>query len=93
MRAGLRREGRAGCRRDTGCAAMADLGRARAAKARLRTDLAGRDGVCGVGISRSADGYHVQVNLERDADRPDLPRQVDGVPVDVRVSGPIRAGG
>ena len=72
---------------------MADLDRARAAKARLRSDLAGRDGVRGVGISRSADGYHVRVNLQREADRAEVPGQVEGVPVDVRISGSIRAGG
>ena len=33
---------------------MADLDTARAAKARLRTVLAGRDGVCGVGIASAA---------------------------------------
>lgn len=72
---------------------MADLTAARAAKTRLRLDLAGRDGVCGVGISRRADGYHVQVDVERGSDRETVPGEVDGVPVDVRVSGPIRAGG
>jgi hypothetical protein len=72
---------------------MADLSKARAAKARLRSDLAGRDGVCGVGISRGADGYHLQVNLQRESDRKDVPGQVDGVPVNVRVSGRIQAGG
>ena len=72
---------------------MADLDRARAAKARLRSDLAGRDGVCGVGISRGSDGYHLRVNLERESDRTGVPGQVEGVPVDVRVSGTIRAGG
>jgi hypothetical protein len=72
---------------------MADLDRARAAKTRLRSDLAGRVAVRGVGLSRRADGYHVQVNLQRESDREDVPGQVDGVPVDVRVSGPIQAGG
>jgi hypothetical protein len=72
---------------------MADLDEARAAKARLRSDLAGRDGVYGVGISRSADGYQVQVNLRREADRKSVPHDVDGVPVHVRVSGTIQAGG
>lgn len=72
---------------------MADLSKARAAKARLRTDLADRDGVCGVGIARASDGYHVQVNLRRESDRRDVPGHVDGVPVDVRVSGGITAGG
>lgn len=72
---------------------MAELDEARAAKARLRSDLAGRDDVCGVGLSRGADGYHLQVNLLRESGRHDLPGHVDGVRVDIRVSGPIRAGG
>jgi hypothetical protein len=72
---------------------MADLDQARAAKARLRSHLAGHDGIRGVGISRGADGYQVQVNLQRESDREEVPRQVDGVPVHVRVSGRIQAGG
>ena len=72
---------------------MAELSKARAAKARLRSDLAGRDGIRGVGIARTADGYQVRVNLRRESDRDGVPRQVDGVPVDVRVSGSIQAGG
>ena len=72
---------------------MADLDQARAAKARLRSDLAGPDGVRGAGIARDPDGYHVQVNLLRDSDRTGVPGQVDGVPVNVRVSGSIQAGG
>ncbi len=72
---------------------MADLHQARAAKARLRSDLAGRDGVRGVGITRDSDGYHVRVNLQRESDRQGVPAQIEGVPVDVRVSGSIRAGG
>jgi hypothetical protein len=71
---------------------MADLNEARAAKSRLRSALAGRDGVCGVGISRGWDGYHLRVNLQRESDRKGVPAQVQGVPVDVRVSGGIRAG-
>ncbi|WNB85702.1 hypothetical protein [Cellulomonas sp. ATA003] len=72
---------------------MAELEKARAAKARLRSDLAGQPGVCGVGITHGRDGYGVRVNLRRESDRDGVPGQVDGVPVDVRVSGSIRAGG
>jgi hypothetical protein len=72
---------------------MADLTEARAAKARLRSELAGRDGVRGVGITRAANGYQVRVNLQQESDRAQVPPQVDGVPVDVRVSGRIQAGG
>jgi hypothetical protein len=72
---------------------MADLNEARAAKARLRSDLAGRDGIRGVGIARTPDGYHVRVNLQHESDRTGVPAQIQGVPVDVRVSGSIHAGG
>jgi len=72
---------------------MADLDQARAAKARLRSQLAGRDGIRGVGISRGSDGYEVQVNLLQEAAGEHVPPQVDGVPVHVRVSGQIQAGG
>jgi len=72
---------------------VADLDSARAAKARLRSDLAGRAGVRGVGISRTSDGYGVRVNLQRESDRESVPADIDGVPVDVRVSGSIQAGG
>ncbi|UNX54663.1 hypothetical protein MF406_17590 [Georgenia sp. TF02-10] len=72
---------------------MADLGAARTAKARLRVALAGRDGVRGVGIARTEEGYRLQVNVRREDDRTGVPAEVDGVPVTVRVTGTIRAGG
>jgi hypothetical protein len=72
---------------------MADLDQARAAKDRLRSQLAGRDGIRGVGIARSPDGYEVQVNLLQESAGEHVPRQVDGVPVHTRVSGSIQAGG
>jgi hypothetical protein len=72
---------------------MADLDQARAAKARLRSQLAGRDGIRGVGISRGLDGYEVQVNLLKESDGEHVPPQVDGVPVHTHVSGHIQAGG
>jgi len=70
---------------------MADLQQVRAAKARLRAQLAGRDGVGGIGITRAGDGYCLQVNVTRPADGEGLPVKVDGVDVRVRVTGPIRA--
>jgi len=72
---------------------MADLDAARHAKASLRTALAGRDGVQAVGISHTDDGYGVRVSLRTEADRDGVPSSVEGVPVDVRVSGRITAGG
>jgi len=71
---------------------MADLEHARAAKERLRTTLEGRSDVRGIGIARAGDGddYRLQVNLSTSAG-PDLPGDVDGVDVQVRVIGAIRA--
>ncbi|PFG35004.1 hypothetical protein [Sanguibacter antarcticus] len=72
---------------------MADLDKARHAKLRLRSELADRDGIRGVGISRGDDGYRVQVNVLSASDNRDLPATVEGVPVLVRVCGRIHAGG
>ena len=69
---------------------MADLEQARAAKERLRTTLQGRSDVRGIGIARAADGYQLQVNMARDPGS-DVPGAVDGVDVQVRVVGAIRA--
>ena len=69
---------------------MADLTSARAAKARLCSDLSGHTGIRGVGVSRQPDGYCIQVNLDQSA-ADDIPRAVDGVPVRVRIVGAIRA--
>ena len=68
---------------------MTDLEHARAAKDRLRQTLAGRDGITGIGISRGADGYGVQVNVAQAAHRAAVPDHVDGVGVRVRVTGPV----
>lgn len=70
---------------------MTDLEHARAAKDRLRQTLAGRDGITGIGISRGADGYGVQVNVAQPAHRAAVPARVDGVDVRVRVTGPVHA--
>jgi hypothetical protein len=70
---------------------MTDLEHARAAKDLLRTTLAGRDGITGIGISRGADGYGVLVNVTRPSQRAAVPEHVDGVPVRVRVTGPVHA--
>ncbi|GEK20930.1 hypothetical protein [Cellulomonas xylanilytica] len=62
---------------------------ARRAQRRLRAQLAGRSGICGVGLARKGDGYALRVNVV-DADV-DVPAEVDGLPVDVRVTGPLVA--
>ncbi|EYR62790.1 hypothetical protein N866_05280 [Actinotalea ferrariae CF5-4] len=67
---------------------MADLEQARAAKARLRSELVGHHGICGIGLVRVRQGYAVRVSLAS-ADDDDLPTDVDGVPVRVAVVGAI----
>jgi len=62
---------------------------ASAAKSALASSLAGDRRVNGVGVVRRAQTYAVRVNLVADDDRPDLPTEVDGVPVHVDVVGPI----
>lgn len=68
---------------------MTDLGRARAAKERLRAELRGRHDVVGIGLARSADGYCLKVNVTEPTDG--VPGSVDGVDVVVVVVGEIRA--
>lgn len=70
---------------------MADLNEARTAKSHLRTVLSGHGGVRGIGVQPDGDGYTLRVNVEHPADRTGVPDRVDGVPVDVRVIGAIRA--
>lgn len=70
---------------------MADLQQARNAKSHLRTALAGRDGVRGIGLQPDGDGYLLRVNVEHPSDGAGVPTRVDGVPVDVRVVGAVRA--
>lgn len=60
---------------------------ARHAQRRLRALLAGRAGVCGVGLARRGDGYALRVNVTDDD--VDVPREIDGLPVEVRVTGPL----
>ncbi|WP_299034828.1 hypothetical protein [uncultured Pseudokineococcus sp.] len=64
---------------------------ARAAKTRLASSLAGDRRVNGVGVVRRAQAYAVRVNVVADDDRPELPAEVDGVPVQVDVVGAITA--
>ncbi len=81
---------------------MATLERAREAKAALRDELAGLDGVTGVGIARadltgapvrgagtSGDDWLLRVNVT--SDDVAVPETVDGVDVEVRVVGDVTA--
>lgn len=65
------------------------LSTARRAQGRLRAQLAGRSGVCGVGLARKGDGYALRVNVVDTG--VDVPAEVDGLPVDVCVTGPLTA--
>lgn len=67
----------------------ATVNSARRAQRRLRAQLAGRSGVCGVGLARQGEGYALRVNVV-DASV-DVPAEVDGLPVDVCVTGPLTA--
>ncbi|MGJ0223756.1 hypothetical protein ACQUZK_10175, partial [Streptococcus pyogenes] len=59
----------------------------------LRTALAGRRGVRGIGLQPDGDGdgYLLRVNVERSSDGAGAPTRVDGVPVELRVVGALRA--
>ncbi|WP_182112438.1 MULTISPECIES: hypothetical protein [unclassified Actinotalea] len=70
---------------------MADLNEARTAKSHLRAALSGHEGVRGIGVRPDGDGYALRVNVEHPGDRTGVPDRVDGVPVDVRVVGAVRA--
>ncbi|GEL97287.1 hypothetical protein [Cellulomonas terrae] len=65
------------------------LSAARGAQRRLRAQLAGRSGVCGVGLARTGDGYVLRVNVVDAC--VDVPAEVDGVPVDVCTTGRLTA--
>lgn len=76
---------------------VATLEQARAAKQALREALAGADGITGVGLEPAEtphddapDAWCVLVNVVR-ADAVEVPSDVDGVPVRVRVTGTIEA--
>jgi hypothetical protein len=70
-----------------------DRDRALAAKQRLRDMLGDDAALRGIGISLVDQGYAVRVNVvdEEAVVRLGLPAEVDGVPVDVKVVGTIRA--
>lgn len=64
-------------------------GAARAAKAHVRQLVGGDSRVNGIGLTRHHREWAVKVNVRDDADPPELPAQVHGVPVLVRGIGPI----
>ena len=67
------------------------LKKARAAKARAVDTFGRLAAVVGVGITRFGGGYGLKVNLaERPASDVTLPADVDGVPVRVEITGPIK---
>jgi hypothetical protein len=66
------------------------LDEARAAKASAAAAFGRLAEVAGVGITRVGDGYGVKVNLSRPPDTPGLPTEIDGVPIQVEIVGPIR---
>ena len=66
------------------------LAQARAAKKTVLQQCADIVEVIGVGITRIRDDYAVKVNLARLVKGMKLPARVDGVPVRVEVTGPIK---
>jgi hypothetical protein len=70
---------------------MADLPQARAAKEHLRARLREHDGVVGVGIVRTGDGYCLKVNVPSSELADQVPHDVDGVEVRTTVVGRITA--
>lgn len=63
----------------------------RAVKPRAMRVFKKSGALVGIGISRQGSGYGLKINLSH-APKPgqDLPTQIDGVPVQLSVVGPIR---
>ncbi|MER6315183.1 hypothetical protein ABT237_15600 [Streptomyces sp. NPDC001581] len=70
---------------------MADLETARAAKRALAARLANDRRVNGVGIGGSGSNYTLKVNIVSADDHPNLPHDIDGVPIEIAVVGNIQA--
>lgn len=68
---------------------MANIDDARAAKRTLAQQLAHDRRVNGVGIGGTRAGYVVKVQLVSETDSPDLPSEINGVPVETVVVGHI----
>ncbi|MEW1914190.1 hypothetical protein AB0442_38215 [Kitasatospora sp. NPDC085895] len=69
---------------------MVTIEAARAAKRALAQMLADDPRVNGVGIGGTKSAYVVKVQLVSDDDRPDLPQEIDGVPVQTVAVGRIK---
>lgn len=72
---------------------MADIERARAAKRTLRGRLAETPGIIGIGLGRSGEQYVVTVSLlaEHGLAGDQRIEEIDGVPVEYRVTTDVRA--
>ena len=70
---------------------MATIDRARAAKPALREALSDVDGIRGVGLAQRGDDsdWVLQVNVASERARKNVPPDVDGVPVRVRIVGQV----
>jgi len=68
---------------------ISDLDRARAAKQAVEALLRDVSGVRGLGITKVGERYAVKVLLSAPPEA-SLPKTIDGVPLVVTVSGPIR---
>ena len=66
---------------------MADREAARAASRALASRLGSDRRVNGVGITGDRSGFAVKVNLVDGLDQPELPAEIDGVPVETEVVG------
>jgi hypothetical protein len=67
-----------------------DLTRAQAAQDHLVEILANNPEVNGIGIMRAAGGYVLKVNVRTESARHSVPKEIDGVTVQVQTIGPIR---
>jgi hypothetical protein len=71
---------------------MPDQTAARRAKSRILSVVSDSTHVAAVGLGHRADGWVVRVNLREDdpQTRRKIPRELDGVPIEVEVSGIVR---
>jgi len=72
---------------------VATIDRARAAKPALREALTDVEGIHGVGLAQRGDDsdWVLQVNVASERARKNVPADVDGVPVRVRIVGEVHA--
>jgi predicted secreted protein len=68
----------------------ASLSQARAAKPKALKAFSRLGKVVGVGLVKLDEGYGVKVNLESPPKAATVPLSVNGVPVTIEVTGPIR---